>query len=155
MRMPLRTSLLIVLLPLLLLGGTTARGGDAQAFAVIAARGFAQQPLTRAAVAQIFLHKTNFWSDGTRIHPINLPANNALRINFSQIILGNSPDQFENYWREMYFHGVLPPHVVESEEAMLLFIRSTPGAIGYISGCIPATGIDIVLTVGNLPHCAK
>lgn len=128
---------------------------DTQAFAVIAAPGYTHGPLTRDAVAQIFLHKLNFWSDGARIHPVNLPANNPLRAAFSQVILGNSPEQFENYWREMYFHGVLPPHVVDSEEAMLLFVRSTPGAIGYLSNCIPTGEIDVVLMVGSLPRCSK
>lgn len=151
MRSFLRTALLIALL----LGRALAWAGDAQPFAVIAAPGFAHAPLTREAVAQIFLHKLNFWRDGTRIHPVNLPANNSLRIAFSQNILGDTPEQLENYWRELYFHGVVPPHVVESEEAMLLFIRATPGAIGYVSGCIPASEVDVVLSVGNLPHCIK
>jgi hypothetical protein len=143
------------LLVLLILLSTAYCAADTQTFAVIAAPGTQQTVLSRETVAQIFLHKLNFWPDGSRIHPVNLPAEHPLRTTFSQIILGATPDQFDSYWREMYFHGVVPPHVVASEAAMLLFIQSTPGAIGYVSSCIPARNIEVVLTVGNLPRCPK
>ena len=59
----------------------------------------------------------------------------------------------DDYWREMYFHGVLPPHVLASEAAVILFVSTTPGAIGYVSGCVPQHGVNVVLTVGDLPVC--
>jgi hypothetical protein len=55
----------------------------------------------------------------------------------------------------MYFHGVLPPYVLASEEAVILFVSATPGAIGYVSACIPEHGVDVVLLVGELPTCPK
>jgi hypothetical protein len=55
----------------------------------------------------------------------------------------------------MYFHGVLPPHVLASEEAVILFVSSTPGAIGYVSGCVPEHKVNVVLMVGELPACPR
>jgi hypothetical protein len=55
----------------------------------------------------------------------------------------------------MYFHGVLPPHVLESEEAVVLFVNSTPGAIGYISFCPPNLRAKIVFASGDAPNCPK
>ena len=124
-------------------------------FAVIAAPGATGHRLTRESVALIFRRKQTYWENGTRIQPVNLPPAHPLRRAFSRTLLGHAPEALEDYWREMYFHGVLPPHVLASEEAVILFVRSTPGAIGYVSACIPEHGVNVVLSVGELPACPR
>ncbi len=126
-----------------------------QPFAVITAPGATEHPLTRETISLIFRRKQNHWENGTRIQPVNLPPANPLRRAFSQSILGHSPEAMEDYWREMYFHGVLPPHVLASEEAVVIFVNSTPGAIGYVSTCVPEKGVKVVLMVGDVPACPK
>jgi len=133
---------------------TLARASD-RPFAVIAAPGTSEHRLTRESVALIFRRKQNFWESGSRIQPVNLPPAHPLRHAFSQTILGQPPEAMEEYWREMYFHGVLPPHVLASEEAVILFVASTPGAIGYISACPPERKLNIVLLVGDAPGCSR
>jgi hypothetical protein len=76
-----------------------------------------------------------------------------LRRAFSQSVLGGVPEGFEDYWRKLYFQGVLPPHVLASEEAVIRFVSSTPGAIGYVTSCIPAHGVQLLMVVGELPNC--
>jgi hypothetical protein len=39
--------------------------------------------------------------------------------------------------------------------AGILFVSATPGAIGYVSACVPEHGVDVVLIVGELPTCPK
>ena len=124
-------------------------------FAVITAPGAAGHRLTSDSVSLIFRRKQNYWENGTRIQPVNLPPTHPLRRAFSQSILGRSPEALEDYWREMYFHGVLPPYVLASEEAVILFVMSTPGAIGYVSTCLPELRVDVALIVGDLPGCAR
>ena len=124
-------------------------------FAVIAAPGATDHQLTRESVALIFRRKQSYWGNGSRIQPVNLPPAHPLRRAFSRAILGHAPEALEDYWREMYFHGVLPPHVLASEEAVILFVSSTPGAIGYVSACIPEHGVNVVLSVGELPACPR
>jgi ABC-type phosphate transport system substrate-binding protein len=124
-------------------------------FAVIAASDVTTPHLTRESVALIFRRKQNYWENGTRIQPVNLPPTHPLRRAFSRTILGHAPEALEDYWREMYFHGVLPPHVLASEEAVILFVGSTPGAIGYVSTCIPEHRVSVVLTVGDVPACPR
>lgn len=141
---------------MLLLGMAGSLRADAPgAFAVIAASGSTHETLTSDDIAQIFLRKRNYWEDGTRIHPVNLPANAALRQLFSRSVLGGTPEEFDTYWRQQYFHGVLPPHVVASEQAMGLFVRSVPGAIGYVAQCIPTHGVEVLLMVGQVPRCPQ
>jgi ABC-type phosphate transport system substrate-binding protein len=150
--MPTLMSLLASLL--LLLAVPDARAAE-RPFAVITAPGVPEHHLTREAISLIFKRKQKYWENGTRIQPVNLPTTNPLRRAFSQGILGHSPEDLEDYWREMYFHGVLPPHVLESEEAVILFVTSTPGAIGYVSACVPEHGVNVVLMVGELPDCPR
>jgi ABC-type phosphate transport system substrate-binding protein len=124
-------------------------------FAVIAAPGVIDHRLTRETVSRIFRRKQNFWESGSRIQPVNLPPAHPLRHVFSQAVLGQTPEGMEDYWREMYFNGVLPPHVLASEEAVILFVSSTPGAIGYISACPSERKLNIVLLVGDVPGCSR
>jgi ABC-type phosphate transport system substrate-binding protein len=125
------------------------------AFAVIADPGVASHRLARESVARIFLRKQTYWENGLRIQPVNLPPVHPLRRLFSQSVLGSLPEGLEEYWRNMYFHGVLPPHVLASEEAVVLFVSSTPGAVGYVSTCIPTRGVQVLALVGDLPNCAR
>jgi ABC-type phosphate transport system substrate-binding protein len=124
-------------------------------FVVVAAPGTTDRKLTREEVARIFLKKQVFWRVGGRTTPVNLPVTHPLRRQFSQSVLGESPEAFEDYWRDMYFHGVLPPHVLASEEAVVLFVASTPGAVGYVSSCAAAQKLSIVLVVGEVADCQR
>ncbi len=125
------------------------------AFAVIAAPGALEHRLSRQSLALIFKRKQNYWDGGLRIQPVNLPPAHPLRQAFSQSVLGQRPEAMEDYWREMYFHGVLPPHVVASEEAVVLFVATTPGAVGYVSSCPSEAKVKVVMTVGDPASCPK
>ena len=65
--------------------------------------------------------------------PVNLPATSALRDEFSHLVLGQSARGLAEYWKDLYFHGTQPPPVLDSEEAVVLFVSRTAGAIGYVS----------------------
>lgn len=147
-RLPLLVSVLLVLL-------MPAAWAIDRPFAVIAAPGVSEHRLSPESVSLMFRRKQTYWENGTRIQPVNLPPAHPLRREFSQTILGRLPEDLEDYWREMYFHGVLPPHVLASEEAVVLFVSSTPGAIGYVSNCVPERGVNVVLMIGELPSCPK
>ena len=72
-------------------------------FAVITAAGVTEHRLSHESVSLIFRRKQNYWENGTRIQPVNLPPSHPLRRAFSQSILGHLPEDLEDYWREMYF----------------------------------------------------
>jgi hypothetical protein len=124
-------------------------------FAIIVADDVEERTLSREALSFVYQRKQSYWKSGKRIQPVNLPATNSLRRAFSACVLGEPPEAMENYWREMYFHGSLPPHVLESEEAVLLFVDTTPGAIGYVSVCPPHMRARVILTFGDALNCPK
>ncbi|QID16253.1 hypothetical protein G3580_00610 [Nitrogeniibacter mangrovi] len=147
---PLALRTLVCLAALL---GTPARAGEPAAFAIIVGPEVPVHHLSLAEAARIFERKQTVWSDGHRIHPVNLPPADPTRRQFSLTVLGRPPEALGAYWRERYFHGVLPPHVLASENAVRMFVAGTPGAIGYVAACLPPPPLRAVLTVGALPDC--
>lgn len=93
------------------------------------------EAISQTLVLGIFGRKRQLWNDRSVIVPINLPALHPLRRNFSLWVFKKSPEQLQDYWNEQYFHGVLPPRVLASEEAVMRFVASTPDAVGYVSSC--------------------
>ncbi len=98
-------------------------------------------------LALVFRRKKLFADDGERLTPVNLPADHPLRRRFSRSVLGQSPEALESYWNQQYFQGVLPPHVVESEAAMLRFVQATPHAVGYLHACHGASQLHTILVI--------
>jgi len=111
--------------------------------------------LSNEKLALIFKRKRNFWDNGERIQPVNLPPAHPLRRAFSQQVFGRSPEELDDYCRDMYFHGVLPPFVLASEEAVIRFVATTPGAIGYVSACALDHRVTVVLRLDEGPVCAR
>jgi len=110
-----------------------APGDAAPALVVVAHPGVSAPRLDRAEVRRIWLLRRRFWSDGTRIVPVNLPAASPVRDAFSRAMLGRSARDLADYWNDLYFHGTAPPPVVPSERAALLFVARTRGAVAYVT----------------------
>lgn len=103
--------------------------------AVIVANNNAAKAITLPELKLIYWRKKEYWANGKPMHPVNLPTDNSLRIEFSRKILGSLPNTQNDYWNGMYFNGKSPPYVVNSEEAVIRFVTETSGAIGYIEAC--------------------
>jgi hypothetical protein len=103
--------------------------------AVVVAPQRAGETMSVAELNLIFLRKHLYWPDGARLQPVNLPAGHPLRNTFSQAVLGLDPDRLDEFWKDQYFHGIRPPYVLDSEEAVLRFVAETPNAIGYVDAC--------------------
>lgn len=93
------------------------------------------ESIDKGRLTRIYRMQSRKWQGGQRIFPVNLPATHPLRRVYSKYIFGQLPIDMARYWNERYFQGVSPPHVLTSEEAVVEFVATTPGAIGYISRC--------------------
>ena len=49
----------------------------------------------KSELAAIYRRKRNYWEDGTKIQPVNLPADNPTRRAFSKAVLGYAPEELE------------------------------------------------------------
>lgn len=107
----------------------------AEVIAVIVPQTHGMKSIEVNELALIFWRKKLYWADGKYVQALNYPASNPLRLQFSRSVLKSAPETQTNYWNSLYFHGISPPHVVDSQEAMLRFVADTAGAIGYIDAC--------------------
>ena len=126
---------ILFLMLCVLVAPVTLFAADASVIAVIVPKAEAPKSLNAVELSLIFLKKKLYWADGKRMQPVNLSTGNPIRQQFSQRIMGNMPETQADYWNNAYFHGISPPHVVNSQEAVLRFVAETSGAIGYIDNC--------------------
>jgi ABC-type phosphate transport system substrate-binding protein len=131
------------LLLLALAVGPASAEGDFLAVVVAAERPL--EAVDPETLTLIYLRKKQFWRDGRRIQPVNFPVEHPARRQFSGTVLNQSSVTLADYWNEQYFHGVLPPHVVQSTAAMLRFVAQTNGAVGYLPYCEVPRSLRILL----------
>lgn len=104
------------------------------------------------SLKQVYLRKSFLDGNGTRWIPLNLPVSHQLRQDFSMALFKKKPEAMENFWNEQYFHGITPPQVVLSEEAVLRFVEITPGAIGYVYKRNVDSRVKIIAIIPVLNH---
>jgi hypothetical protein len=136
--------LIPMLMLLVLLSVSSAK---ADVLLVITHRDSSAEQLSIKELKNIFRRKNLVNSQGLRWVPLNLTASDPLRRAFSQKVFEMQPEEMEGYWNEQYFQGVMPPYVVNSEEAVLRFIASMPGAIGYILPCHLDKRVQVLMTL--------
>lgn len=103
-----------------------------------------------ASLRRVYLMRSRLWPGGAHIAPVNLPAGSPLRESFSRLVLGAGSRDLAGYWNDLYFHGTQPPPTLASEQAVVLYVARTPGAVGYVSpeaaGSLPP-GAHLALTL--------
>jgi len=107
------------------------------------------QQLAAQELSLIYWCKKQYWQDGVRIHPVNLHAEHTVRLYFSKTVLGNLPNEQGDYWNGLYFHGTNPPYSVESQEAVMRYVSTTKGAIGYVDACKLDERVKPLLWISN------
>lgn len=97
----------------------------------------------RAELSKIFLRRLRTWADGKRAVPVDqLPSSDA-REAFTRLVHGRSVVTVEVYWKRMIFSGRgVPPEELASDAEVLEFVRSTPGAVGYVTSSEALEGVQ-------------
>jgi ABC-type phosphate transport system substrate-binding protein len=89
----------------------------------------------RTFVAEVFLKKTTRWPSGAVVKPVDLPPESATRERFSQEVLKRSVAAVKSYWQQIIFSGRdVPPPELSNDEAVVQYVLTNRGAIGYVSG---------------------
>ena len=115
-----------------LLSGTAAADDE---IAVIVAQGTPDLKLNAAMLRDIYLKKIFLDDHDQEFIPLNLPPDHVLRRAFSLALFNKGAQELQNYWNQRYFHGITPPYVLASPQAVVQFVAKTPGAIGYVTPC--------------------
>ncbi|MDP2154137.1 MAG: hypothetical protein Q8J66_10835 [Methylotenera sp.] len=113
----------------------TGMAAEKSIIAVIVTNDNPNKSISLGELKLIYWRKKTYWANGQRIHPINLPSDNPLRLQFSSSILGSAPSAQNDYWNGLYFHGISPPYVLYSDEAAIRYVQETAGSIAYADAC--------------------
>ena len=89
--------------------------------------------IPRAVLKSIFLKQALKWGDGRPVVPVDQSVQSAVRRQFSNDVLKQGIVEIQVYWQRKIAAGQLPPPVKTSDEDVVAFVASTPGAIGYVS----------------------
>jgi ABC-type phosphate transport system substrate-binding protein len=93
--------------------------------------------IPRASLTSIFLKQAARWGDGKPALPIDQSVQSPVRRAFSNDVLQQAVVAVQVYWVRQMSAGVVPPPVKASDEEVVSFVATTPGAIGYVSAAIP------------------
>jgi ABC-type phosphate transport system substrate-binding protein len=89
--------------------------------------------IPRAALSSIFLKQAPKWGDGSTVLPVDQSVRSAVRRSFSSDVLQQGLVEVQVYWQRKMAKGLTPPPVKTSDEEIVSYVASTPGAIGYVS----------------------
>ena len=127
-----RALLSVLALAVLAAGALPVVSADAS-FRVIVHPQVKGSQIPRAALTSIFLKQAPKWGDGTAVRPVDQSVRSLVRKSFSGDVLQQGIVEVQVYWQRKMSAGVVPPPVKTSDEEIVSFVASTPGAIGYVS----------------------
>jgi hypothetical protein len=124
---------------------TSAYAEQDVAFRVVVDPDNPASEMTRDGLADAFLKASTRWPDGTTIRPVDQKPDSAVRKIFSERILKRTIIAVRSYWQQRIFSGRdVPPPELESDEAVIRYVREHRGAVGYVSGAVDAGGTKVV-----------
>jgi hypothetical protein len=116
-------------------------------FRVVAHQDVPGTSISREFLANAFLKNVTRWPDSQALRPVDLKLVAGARKGFSEAVLRRSVAAVKAYWQQRIFSGRgVPPPALDSDQAVLDYVASNPGAVGYISGTA-SVGTAKVMTV--------
>lgn len=101
--------------------------------------------LTKTQISNFLLKKKSKWDHGVDVMPADLDSQSAVRAAMSDEIHGRSVSAIKNFWQRQIFSGRdVPPPELADDARMIDFVRSNPGAIGYVSPAAKVDGVKVV-----------
>ena len=128
-----RTLVAIAFALAVLATGAPTRAVEQPAFVLIVNPDIKVDAVDRAFVANAYLKKSDEWPDGKVVLPIDLDEHFPVRAVFTREVLHKTRSQLRSYWDQQIFSGKgTPPPQASTTKAVVQYVLSHPGAIGYI-----------------------
>jgi ABC-type phosphate transport system substrate-binding protein len=141
MRAALAIALVLLAAGLGLAGLARADDGD---FQIIVHPDNPATSLDRGFLRDVYLKKATSWRGGEVARPVDLPAG-RVRDRYTQTVLRKTRAQLRSYWNQQIFSGKgVPPPAADSPAAVIAYVRSHPGAVGYVPAGADVAGTKVV-----------
>jgi ABC-type phosphate transport system substrate-binding protein len=112
----------------------SAASPSSEDFQVVAHPSVEGSEISRAVLASIYQKDVDRWGDHTRIRPVDQSSLAPVRLAFTRHVLNRSLGEVQLFWEQrLATMRLLPPPTKSSDEAVLAFVASKKGAIGYVS----------------------
>ncbi|MBU0680385.1 MAG: hypothetical protein KKD73_03090, partial [Proteobacteria bacterium] len=100
--------------------------------------------LTHAELQAIYLSQTATWPNGLDVK-LTMLTEEGPHQEFCQKFLNKSvPQHTRHLRRQLYTGKALPPVHLKTSSAVINYIRTTPGALGFIAEQTPPQGVIVV-----------
>ncbi len=124
----------VMLLAILLFLWSPQPRAQSTGFQIIVNAANPTEELPSSRIAKIFLKQIKRWEDKTPITPIDQATDSVARAAFTRAIHGKKVSAIESFWQRQIFSGRgVPPEKQDTDQAVIDFVRSERGAIGYVS----------------------
>lgn len=111
----------------------------AAGFVIVVNRDNPVVSLSLPELQRMYRKQTRMWPHGEPVVPVDRDATSEIRQAFSETVLNRSVREMGEFWvQQSITQGLTPPTSLRSSRAVLRFIASVPGAIGYV----PAAEMD-------------
>ena len=101
--------------------------------------------LSKSQIKSVFLGKVKNLPNGEAAVPVNQAESSPVYDAFNQKVLGKSSAKVLQYWASRVFSGKgSPPEVVPDDKAVIEFVKSNKGAIGYIDSASADGSVKVI-----------
>ena len=139
--------MLLLVLAAVLLPATA----QAQDFQVVVNAANPVSEMSKDQVSKVFLKKARKFPGGGKAVVVDQDSGSNVRESFSKAVHGRSASAIESHWQQQIFAGKdVPPEKKSSDDDVLEFVRSNPGAIGYVAAGTALGGGVKAVSVGGL-----
>jgi len=112
-----------------------------QAQVIVANAAVKASDVSKSDLSDIFTGASSNFSDGSRAVPVTLKAG-AVHEAFLKTYIGKKELLFRGDWRVLVFSGKAKmPQAFDTEDELLQYVASVPGAIGYVGSAPHAPGV--------------
>jgi hypothetical protein len=138
--------LLVCSLCVLFVGRHAAWGQEVKpTFQIVANVDVGSSNVERQVLADIFLKQRTTWPDGSAAHAVDQLPEAYVRSPFSNQVIRRSVQAVRSYWQQRIFSGRgVPPPELDSDDAVLAYVRNRRGAVGYVSANAETKGVKVI-----------
>ena len=104
--------------------------------------------ISKRDLTRLFFKQRTRWSTGANAKPIDQSMKTEVRASFSEGVLNRSLADVESYWNAQVFSGkATPPPTAKTDAEVIDYVRSTPGAVGYVTAGASTGGVQVLTVV--------
>jgi ABC-type phosphate transport system substrate-binding protein len=121
------------------------RVSAAQGFKVVVNAEVDIVDIGQASLSNLFLRKDRKFSTGVEAAPVDLSSGDPARSAFSKAVHGRPTTAIVKYWVQQVFSGKeTPPVSKDNDDAVVAYVKSTRGGIGYVSEGAATSGVKVL-----------